>query len=131
MSFEAVVSDPEYRKLSTCLTEEDEESFGEDPYLITVPRTSDDLFIESEAMHNCVRIYVDAVAAGRTRICFLREKKDPAKSCGTIEVSGDGRRLVQAKGFANKALPVRAQRFVKKWCASRRIRICTCDITCS
>ena len=127
--FEYAVNSEEYLRLATCFTEEDEETFGKDPYMVTIPETSDDLFRESENMHNCVRIYVSRVARKSSRIYFLREKEKPDKSYGTIEVSGDGSRLIQAKAFANRRLTGKAQRFVVKWCRSKRIRIDTRDIT--
>ena len=126
--FEYAVNREEYLRLSTCFAEEDEEFFDKDPYMVTAPETSDDLFRESESMHNCVRIYVSRVTRQSSRIYFLREKEKPDKSYGTIEVSGDGSRLIQAKAFANRRLPGKAQRFVIKWCRSKRIRIDTGDI---
>jgi len=127
--FEDAVKEVEYAKLSTCLTEKDEEEFEKDPFVVTAPDTSDDLFRESENMHNCVRIYVDSVAEKRKRIYFLRRKTDPMKSFGTLEVSGDGKSLCQAKAFGNGRLDRRAQKFIVKWCRCKGIRISTADIS--
>ena len=127
--FEDAVKGVEYAKLSTCLTEEDQEEFEKDPFVVTAPDTSDDLFRESENMHNCVRIYVDSVAQKRKRIYFLRRKTDPMKSFGTLEVSGDGKSLCQAKAFGNARLDRRAQKFLVKWCSRKGIRISTADIS--
>ena len=127
--FEFAVKSEEYLKLTTCCSEEDEEIFDKDPYMVTAPETSDDLFRESENMHNCVRIYVPRVAQRSSRIYFLREKEKPDKSYGTIEVSGDGSRLIQAKAFGNRKLPSKAQKYVTKWCRHKMIRIDTLDIT--
>lgn len=79
-------------------------------------------------MHNCVRIYVKDVASRSTRIYFLRKKEDPASSFGTIEVSRDGGRLIQAKAFGNRKLPRQAQEFVIKWCKNKGISVNTGDI---
>lgn len=127
--FEDAVKGVEYAKLSTCLTEEDQEEFEKDSFVVTAPDTSDDLFRESENMHNCVRIYVDSVAQKRKRIYFLRRKTDPMKSFGTLEVSGDGKSLCQAKAFGNARLDRRAQKFLVKWCRRKGIRISTADIS--
>lgn len=89
-------------------------------------REEKDLFMESEAMHNCVRIYSRAVTNGSTRIYFLRRKKAPGTSNGTIEVRGNG--LFQAKGFANSRLEQPAQDFIRKWCSIKHLRIMTHDI---
>ena len=96
--------------------------------MVTAPKSTDDLFSESERMHNCVRIYVKNVASRSTRIYFLRTKEEPDKSFGTIEVSSDGKRLIQAKGFGNRRLPRQAQEFVIKWCRRKAIKIDTWDI---
>ena len=80
-------------------------------------------------MHNCVRIYVGRVSDKSTRIYFLRKKDNPDKSYGTLEVSDDGKRLFQAKAFANERLPMFAQRFIVKWCRAKGIRIKTWDIS--
>ena len=126
--FETAVSTADYLNLTTCGCDQDEEVFGADPYMVTAPETSDDLFNESERMHNCVRIYVKDVARRSTRIYFLRKKEEPDKSFGTIEVSRDGRKLVQAKAFANRRLPRPAQEFVVKWCRYKEIKVDTRDI---
>ena len=126
--FETAVASEDYLHLTTCACDEDEEVFGEDPYMVMAPKTSDNLFLESENMHNCVRIYVNNVASRSTRIYFLRTKAEPDKSFGTIEVSSNGQRLIQAKGFGNRRLPRQAQEFVIKWCRYKRIRVDTRDI---
>ena len=129
MTFEEIVHRGEYLKLVTCLTDKDEEAFEKDPFIVTAPSCSDDLFKESESMHNCVRIYVKGVTERRTRIYFLRKKEEPEKSFGTLEVSGDGTRLRQAKAFGNKKLNTRAQKFLVKWCRRKGISIDTWDVS--
>lgn len=127
--FEMAVRTSDYLYLTTCGDEKDDEVFAKDPFMVIAPEISDDLFGESENMHNCVRIYVREVARRSTRIYFLRKKEEPDKSFGTIEVSSDGRRLIQAKAFANEKLPREAQEYVIKWCRYKNIKIDTCDIT--
>ena len=128
-AFETIVTSDDYLKLVTYDNEQDEKVFGKDLYMVTAPETSDDLFRESERMHNCVRIYVSRVVERSTRIYFLRSKNEPDKSLGTIEVSGDGKRLRQAKAFANCKLSRDVQGFVIKWCRYKGIDIDTRDIT--
>ena len=77
-------------------------------------------------MHNCVRIYVNAVCAGRTKIYFLRRKRTPGTSFGTIEVRGNT--LVQAKAHSNGQLDQAAQDYIRKWCHAKNLRILTLDI---
>ena len=127
--FDKAVTARDYLDLATCFTEEDEERFEDEQFIVTVPSQIEDLYIESENMHNCVRIYVSRVANKSARIYFLRKKEEPDKSYGTLEVSHDGEKLYQAKAFANGRLPMYAQRFVVKWCRAKKIRINTWDIS--
>ena len=127
-TFEEVVSAEPYLRLTTCVSKEDAEYFKKDPYMVIAPQRSDDLFEESQNMHNCVRIYVQKVTKKGTRIYFLRRKKEPEKCLGTLEVSASGRLLVQAKAFANQRLGEKEQQFIVKWCKYKGIRIETRDI---
>ena len=126
-SFARAVLSRNYQSLVTNETEEDQEFFRDDPFVIIAPRHRQDLFVESASMHNCVRIYTHRVAAGNTKIYFLRKKTAPMRSYGTIEVQGW--RLIQAKGFANSRLDRQAQDFILKWCEARHLLIRTRDIT--
>ena len=128
-AFKSVVTSHDYLKLTTGGYEQEDREFAEESYLVMAPESSDDLFRESESMHNCVRIYVPNVVRHSARIYFLRSKEAPDKSFGTIEVSGDGRKLIQAKAFGNRKLPREAQKFVIKWCRCKGITIDTGDIT--
>ena len=124
--FHSVVTSAYYLSLTTDRTEEDREFFKEDPFVIIAPEEREDLFLESDAMHNCVRIYVNAVCAGRTKIYFLRRKRTPGTSFGTIEVRGNT--LVQAKAHSNGQLDQAAQDYIRKWCHAKNLRILTLDI---
>ena len=126
-SFVRAVLSRNYQSLVTNETEEDQEFFRDDPFVIIAPRHRQDLFAESASMHNCVRIYTHRVAAGNTKIYFLRKKTAPMRSYGTIEVQGW--HLIQAKGFANSRLDRQAQDFILKWCEARHLLIRTRDIT--
>ncbi|MBE6002122.1 MAG: hypothetical protein E7239_12250 [Sarcina sp.] len=86
-----------------------------------------DLFMENEAMHNCVRIYSPSVVRGSCKIYFLHRKEKPGTSYGTIEVWGNT--LVQAKGFANSRLEQPAQDFIRKWCTAKHLDIRIRDIS--
>lgn len=129
LQFGQAVTARGYKELATCFTEEDADRFEGDPFVVTVPAQIEDLFAESENMHNCVRLYVSRVANKSARIYFLRKKEEPEKSYGTLEVSHDGVKLCQAKAFANERLPMYAQRFVVKWCRVKGIKIGTWDIS--
>ena len=128
VQFELQVHTPEYQRLATDSCEEDRELFGDDEYLIRLPQRSEDLYAEGAAMHNCVRIYTSDVCRGTTRIVFLRQKRNPEKSFGTIEVSS-ANHLLQAKAFANRHLDRKAQFFVRKWVKAKDLYIDTRDLS--
>lgn len=125
-SFRRIVGSETYLSLTTDHSDEDREVFKEEAFVIIPPREKKDLFMESEAMHNCVRIYSPAVVRGSCMIYFLRRKEKSRTSYGTIEVRGNT--LVQAKGFANSRLEQPAQDFIRKWCAAKHLQIRTRDI---
>lgn len=127
--FAETVRSEEYLRLMTCFTENDKDYFKEDEYVILGPASIDDIFVESEQMRNCVRIFVPDLLREQSRIYFLRKKSAPEQSFATLEVSGDGERLLQAKGFANQILDRETQGFVRKWCDYKGIRIDTKDIS--
>ena len=127
-TFEEVVSAEAYQRLTTCASEADAAYFKKDAYMVIAPEHSDDLFTESQNMHNCVRIYVPQVTKRSTRIYFLRRKKEPEKCLGTLEVSASGGQLLQAKAFANRRLEEKEQEFIVKWCKYKGIAIQTRDI---
>lgn len=126
-AFRQIVCSEKYLSLTTGHSDEDREVFDEEDFVIIPPIEKKDLFMESEAMHNCVRIYSPAVMRGSCKIYFLRRKEKPGTSYGTIEVRGNT--LVQAKGFANSRLEQPAQDFIRKWCAAKHLSIRTRDIS--
>lgn len=127
-SFEQIVGSADYLRLATNWTDRDKRIFDKDPFIVIAPEQSDDLFRESRDMHNCVKIYVGRVIRETSRIYFLRRKKDSEKCLGTLEVSGNGRRLIQAKAFANQKLGKKEQIFLLKWCRVKGISIGTMDL---
>lgn len=126
LRFSEVVSDSSYIKLTTGMTENDRQYFEEDPYEIIAPKEMFDLHEEGQHMNNCVASYVGNVVEEISKIYFLRRKKNPAKSFGTIEVRKNC--LIQAKGFGNHNLDRQAQLFVRKWCACKNLLIQTSDL---
>ena len=127
-SFEQVAGSADYLRLATNWSDRDKKIFENDPFIVIAPEHSDDLYRESCEMHNCVRIYVNDVIRETSRIYFLRKKKEPEKCLGTIEVSGNGKRLIQAKAFGNQKLGKKAQIFILKWCRVKGISIGTMDL---
>ena len=124
--FSEVVSSPSYMSLTTGMTETDRAFFEEDKYEIIAPKEMGDLLEEGQHMNHCVAGYAGEVVQERSRIYFLRRKKNPDKSFGTIEVRRNY--LIQAKGYGNSCLDKEAQLFVRKWCACKNLQIQTSDL---
>ena len=56
-------------------------------YVVTTPRTIEDLINEGIHNHNCVGSYVDKYAAGKSNIFFIRKAETPERSYITIELN--------------------------------------------
>ena len=119
-----------YRYLETLEEEEKEEAskMKSDHYLVRCPRSVPDLNQEGRNQRNCVATYRDWIIKGRSKVLFMREKMTPNKSLVTIEVQG--RRLIQAKAFANQKASEDCQKFICEWCDFNGISYKNCsDIT--
>ena len=90
-------------------------SFEADGMTIYVPKKLEELVDEGIAMHSCVGTYVDRVAKGMTIVVFIRSAQDLKERIGTMEISRDGLRIVQARAKFNKDLPPEAAEFVQKF----------------
>ena len=126
-NFDKNLNKESYIRLSSDYREADIRFFEKDEFMILIPRECGDLFKESQAMHNCVRTYVSAVATGKTKIVFLRRKENPQASLGTIEVNSYDQ-VVQAKGWGNRHLGLSEQRFIRKWAKYKNLMITTYDL---
>lgn len=63
-------------------------SFGN--YVVSIPKTAQEIVDEGKNMHHCVGSYVGSVVEGSTYICFIRHKDSPNKCYITCEVSLKG-----------------------------------------
>lgn len=99
-------------------------SFEANGMMVYVPKKLEELIDEGIAMHNCVGTYVDRVAAGKTIVVFIRSAEDPKERIGTMEISADGRSIVQARAKFNKNLPPEAAAFVEKFKQTKIKLIC-------
>lgn len=123
--FEEVVHSEEYLSLTT--THENEcDFFKKSEYVILAPRGEDDMFLESENLSHCVRIYTRNVIEKRTKIYFLRKRDQPEKSLATIEVYKD--QVFQLKAFANSKADSSAREFVRRWSKLKGLGINTQDV---
>lgn len=85
---------------------------------IRVPERMEELIDEGNAMHNCVGTYIKRVASGNTIVVFIREEETNER-LGTMEISADGTRIVQARAAFNAKLPQDVQAFVDKFEAEK------------
>lgn len=63
-------------------------SFGN--YVVSIPKTAQEIVDEGKNMHHCVGSYVNSVVGGSTYICFIRHKDTPNKCYITCEVGLSG-----------------------------------------
>lgn len=83
-------------------------------YSIIAPKTLQCILDEGNQMKHCVASYARNVAAGKSTILFLRNKKEKQKSLVTIEIK-DGM-VVQMKGYKNaNVIDKEILEFVAKW----------------
>ena len=123
------VKDPDYASLSSEYTEEDKKYFSKDSFTIITPTHAYDLYVESQLMHNCVRIYLDSVLNKRCNILFLRKKDAAYSPYVTIEVTSSDHRLVQCKAMYNQLPSKEVCEFVSKWARYKHVEISTDDIS--
>lgn len=114
---EAKGRNQQYRRLRPAILRK--YTFEADGMMIYVPKRLEELVEEGVAMHSCVGGYVERVAAGKTIVVFIRSAEDPKERIGTMEISADGRSILQARAKFNKNLPPEAANFVKKFKAAK------------
>lgn len=86
--------------------------FGE--YLIRPAANPEELHKESQALHHCVRTYVNKVGRGDSAILFIRKKEEPDKPLFTLELDKD-RSIVQCRGKHNCTYPEDVADFIEHW----------------
>lgn len=69
-------------------------------YVIVAPKEPRELIEEGSSLHHCVSSYVDPLLKGRTKVLFLRSRKERDKPLVTLEVKNGV--LRQAYGLSNR-----------------------------
>lgn len=87
----------EWKAIQSGLNELEWES---EDYVIIAPKEPRELIEEGSSLHHCVSSYVDPLLKGRTKVLFLRSKKEQDKPLVTIEVKNG--ELRQAYGLSNR-----------------------------
>lgn len=73
--------------------------YEHDEFIIRLPRTPVEMYIESIALNNCLSWYISRHAHGICTILFIRRKSDPGKPFVAAEI--DDGRIVQVRAVNN------------------------------
>ena len=84
-----------------------------DEFIMRLPRSGHDLYMEGQAQHNCVGSYTDRIIKGDSLVLFLRRRQAPEAAFGTIELSPKSLRILQTEGRCHTALPTDAANFLR------------------
>jgi hypothetical protein len=92
-------------------------------YSVIKPTSADDLVVEGNTLHHCVKNYIDRVAKGTTNIMFLRKTEELNVPFFTIEISNDGT-IEQIHGLQNCNISTEPtiEPFIKEWIKARKIK---------
>lgn len=101
----------EYRHLETVVGD----------FAICVPGETIELVNEGNVLQHCVGSYVRNVSAGKTRIMFLREKKDTETPLVTVELRGD--EITQARGFSNRKVTQDERLALHKFAKKQNLKV--------
>lgn len=112
--FEQVTSTPEYTSLA----------WKHRDYMVITPKEPEDVILEGKRQCHCVGSYVERIATGNTKICFMRKVDDPDTPILTLEVRNkDGvPSLVQCRGNGNRAPSKEEAEWVQKWCNAKHLK---------
>lgn len=91
-------------------------------FAVIVPALPEDVVAEGVALKHCVGSYVEAIAEGRSVICFVRRQEDPEKPYFTLEIVRDS--ISQLRGFDNKLPDEKELKdFIRKFAAKKKLSI--------
>lgn len=79
--------------------------------VLVVPKSTEDMKVEGEALHHCVGGYVERVARGETSIFFIRKADSPDKPYFTLEWKNND--IIQCRGLHNCDMPPEVRAFTQ------------------
>ncbi len=88
-------------------------SFEKLGFLITPPKSADEIVTEGHKLHHCVGNYVKSVVKNECVILFLRKSDKPDKPYCTLEIKKG--ELAQARMNQNNDPPKKVNNFLKLW----------------
>lgn len=99
-------------------------NFEWEDFIITYPKSTQDVKDEAVQQNHCVASYIRRVINGECHILFLREKENPDKSLITLELREN--KVVQARGKFNRETTKEEREVVEKYekVLERRLKVC-------
>lgn len=93
-------------------------------FIITYPKSTQDVKDEAVQQNHCVASYIRRVINGECHILFLREKENPDKSLITLELREN--KVVQARGKFNRETTKEERKVIEKYekVLERRLKAC-------
>ena len=83
--------------------------------LFRSPKTVNEIVNEGSALNHCVAAYVSRVVDRSCIIVFLRKTDEVEKPLVTVEISPDGKQVLQSRGHSNRDLTEEEQKFLNKY----------------
>jgi hypothetical protein len=100
-------------------------SYKSGKFLITYPKTLNDLFEEGRELNHCVGSYGDSIKDGDSIVLFIRKTDTPDKPYYTMEVNPVYNAVTQVHGYSNCVPHVIKNKelieFIKKWANKNEI----------
>lgn len=83
-------------------------------FLIRPAESAEELHLESQVLHHCVRTYVDKVRRKDCVILFIRKVEEPDVPYFTLELNPKGQ-IIQCRGDFNCGYPKEVGKFIESW----------------
>lgn len=98
-----IIENEEYEERFRTVTKKYGEklSYKNKDFVITYPKTLNDLFEEGRVLNHCVGSYGDAIKNGNSIVLFIRKAKEPEKPYFTLEVNPVYNAVTQIGGFSD------------------------------
>ena len=84
-------------------------------YSVVIPKEVNEIVNEGAALNHCVASYVSGVVDRTYSIVFLRKTDEIEKPLVTVQVSADGKQVMQARGHSNRDLTEAEEKFLNKY----------------
>lgn len=89
--------------------------FADKEYSVVMPKDVNDIVNEGAALNHCVASYVSGVVDRSYTIMFLRKTEELDKPLVTVQISADGKKIMQSRGHSNRDLTEEENKFLAKY----------------